>query len=84
MGFSFSRLGLLSGLYTVNAPWAVLRGNPWAQQPDRPRPIGLRALWSIDPKSRVFTIGELGFLADETPLRISSIGGEEHVSRYCK
>ena len=52
-------------------PRPFLEANPGAQQPDGPRPIGLRALWLIDPKGLVFNTSELiyflGALADETP-----------------
>ena len=52
-------------------PGPFLEANPRAQQPNGPRPIGLRALWLIDPKGQVFNANELicflGALADETP-----------------
>ena len=52
-------------------PGPLLEANLGAQQTDGPRPLGLRALWLLDPKSQVFNANELicflGDLADETP-----------------
>ena len=52
-------------------PRPFLEANPGSQQPNGPRPIGLRALWLIDPKGQEINANELicflGALADETP-----------------
>ena len=70
MGFSISRLGLLSGFRTTNKPRPFRKANRGAQQPARPKPIELWAWWLIDPKSWVLTISELmrvlDALEDET------------------
>ena len=58
------------GSTRLMGPVPFRKANPGAQQSEGPRPIGLRALWLIDPKSWVLTISELicflGSLADET------------------
>ena len=52
-------------------PRSFLEANPGAQQPNGPRPIGLRALWLIDPKGQEITANELicflGAITYETP-----------------
>ena len=57
------------GSARLMAPGLSREANPRAQKADKPRPIGLRALWLIDLKSWVFTISELlcflGALADD-------------------
>ena len=54
----------------VNGPGPFQKANLRAQQAGGPKPIGLRALWLIDPKSWVLTISELlyclGALTNET------------------
>ena len=52
-------------------PRSLLEVNPRAQQPDGPKPIGLKALWLIDPRGQVLNANELiyflGALVDEMP-----------------
>ena len=59
MSFLISWIGLLSGLCLVNGLGLFQKTNPGAHHPDESRPIGLRALWLVDPKSWVLTISEL-------------------------
>ena len=67
---------MLFGLCLVSRLGPFGKANPRAHHPDRPRPIGLRALWLVDPKSLVFTISDcfLGVLEDETFSKYQALG----------